>query len=108
MAEYQYSSVESRLRSECERGCDVAPRSTTATSPTGERFVELINPDMRLLPSEEDIYLSALATFRKYAEGKGGTIYWRTYPEVEQQSQGWKFYMRVLVSDKPALHSSKN
>ena len=30
-------------------------------------------------------------------------MYWRTYPEIERG----KFYMRLLVSDKPVLQSTK-
>jgi len=113
----KHSDMELRLRTECERGFKVGAKTPSALefnhtglrpdvskAPTGEPFKELINPDLQRRDSDQAAYDLALATFHKYAATRGpGTLYWRTYPEVENG----KFYMRLLISDKPVLQSAK-
>ena len=105
MSDYQYSLLELRLRAECERGFIVGglydPKTDgkPAYAPTGDRYRELYNPDNKYAASEKEVYQIALETFRKHVEGKSGTIYWRTWPEIANHGKGWKFYMRLVVSD---------
>jgi len=111
-----YTELELKLRGECERGFNVGPKSPLAIentstayrpmpgiSPIGEPFVEL-NNGKNPVANDDECYDVALATFREYAAGRTGTIYWRTYPEIERG----RFYMRLLISDKPLLHPSKD
>ena len=99
---YEYSEMELKLRAACEEGYAVGPMGNGPTAPTGERYRELVNPAMKGVASEQEVYELALATFRKHVAGKTGTIYWRVVPEIARDNKGWKFYMRVLVSDKVA------
>lgn len=105
-----YTDLELKLRAECEQGFSVGPKcpsalEQTSTShsrpdpgraPTGERFVELtLMPPQKPLANDQEAYRIALQTFREYASDKTGTLYWRTYPEIERG----RFYMRLLISD---------
>jgi hypothetical protein len=105
---YEYSAKELELRSECEHGFNIGLMGRAATSPTGEPYVELINTRMLPAISEQAAYDQALDTFRSYAEGKSGVLYWRVCPEIAQAPSGWKFYMRMLISDKPVLVASES
>lgn len=99
---YTYSPIELKLRSQCGLGFKVVPfelGSKPWLAPTGEPFVELINPDKLRLSDDDECYRVALATFGKYANKRGDTLYWRTYPEIKDGA----FYMRVLVTDLPPL-----
>lgn len=70
------------------------------TAPTGEPYTEL--PAKEWYPSREAALDAAKAAFDEYAEGKTGTLFWRVKPELGQDyKNGWKFYMRLLISDKP-------
>jgi hypothetical protein len=95
-----YTDLEEGLRIECERGFEVGPRGHSSVSATGEPFVVLTGSE--LLPDDEECHAVASATFREYAAGKSGTLYWRIYPEIERG----QFYMRLLISDKPASCNS--
>lgn len=108
MSGYEYSPKELELRAECERGFGVGGRGGKAVSPTGELYVELINPNMLHAANGQAVFDLAVETFRKYAEGRSGTLYWRVWPEIKNTPSGWEFYMRVLVSDKPALIPSES
>lgn len=104
-----FTDKEKELRDECERGFAVGPIGERTVSPTGETYVALINPGMLPANSEQEAYDLALAEFRQYAAGKSGTLYWRVCPEIEQHvGIGWKFYMRLLISDKPARVASES
>jgi hypothetical protein len=102
-----YSDLELKLRGEIERDFTIGPRypgvlESWSSHPhrgiaaTGEPFVEIHGMGKG---SEQKCFDAALAAFRKYAAGKAGALYWRTYPEIE----GGKFYMRLLISDKQPL-----
>jgi hypothetical protein len=76
------------VRDEIERGYEIGPPGNSMLSATGEPFVELYG-----LGGAE----KAVESFRSYANGKAGRLYWRTTPEIEDTG---KFYMRVLISDR--------
>jgi hypothetical protein len=111
MKDGEYTKLELNLRTECESGFKIGPRTAPASqdqfhprpptwlSPTGEPFVELTNPLRKPLASDDECYHTALELFRVYAHGRPGTMYWRVYPEIERG----RFYMRLLISDKPPL-----
>jgi hypothetical protein len=72
-----------------------------ATAATGEPFVDLTTREWQ--PSRDALIEAAKKAFDAYAEGKTGTLYWRVRPEIaEDSSKGWRFYMRLLISDKEA------
>lgn len=103
-----YSDLELQLRAVCETGFTVVPRNEARSSfspiasVTGEGFTELVSPNSKPFPSDQEAYDEALAAFRSYAATRaGGTLYWRVYPEIDRG----RFYMRLLISDKPPLHS---
>lgn len=43
---------------------------------------------------------SAKSQFDAYASERKGVLYWRVRPEFEENKMGWRFYMRLLISDK--------
>ncbi len=108
-----HTELELKLRAECERGFQIGPKTgpdlwtpgatitfsphrPLSVAPTGEPFTELI----RVRPPAVDddaAYELALTAFRNYASKQSGTLYWRTYPEIERG----RFYMRLLISDRP-------
>ena len=110
MKDSYYTKMELRLRADCERGFNVGPKTPSqvetedlSKAPTGEPFIQLA-PLALPCASDQETADVALATFRDYAKKQGpGTLYWRTYPEIERG----KFYMRLLISDKPLLPSLK-
>ena len=72
-----------------------------ATAPTGEPYVELTAREWS--KNRDNVIRDAMQAFDDYAKGKRGTIYWRKRPEIAQdERQGWRFYMRLLISDKEA------
>ena len=83
------------LEAECvNAGVSVHPEVCSAAfAPTGEPFVVL-----HCFGGEGE----AEETFRNYAAGREGTLYWRVPREA---NSGGVFYMRLLISDKPALCS---
>jgi hypothetical protein len=70
-----------------------------ATASNGEPYV--VVADHQWHPTREAVIEAAMRTFDAYASGKKGKLYWRVRPEIDQQKQGWRFYMRLLISDKP-------
>jgi hypothetical protein len=71
-----------------------------AFSPTMEEYV-VIKGDGLATAAEAIAALSAaIAT---YCDGKVGTLYWRVVPEIEMRDGAWKYYARLLVTDKPPL-----
>ena len=77
------------LMRECEKGRavadDLGDRSTT---PTGEQYVVLSG-----LGGVDD----ARIAFAKYAEGRSGTLYWRSLPELREGPDGSMFWMRLFI-----------
>lgn len=61
---------------------------------------------------EETALWQARAAFEQYAEGRLGTLYWRSRPtETESwfDAHGSKYhgvYLRMLISDKPVMRGS--
>lgn len=85
------------------------PESDGYLSPTGERFVvfgpEIVDEGQRL---QTYISLDAALTearrhFDDYAKDRSGMTYWRTLPEATCYPDGWRFYMRLLISDQPPM-----
>lgn len=87
-------------------GCFPPGESTAAAlAVTGEPYVTFANTG----PTAEDAINFARDAFDAYAEGKTGKVYWRVGPELEMKFQNpaakvgsWWFYMRLLISNKPA------
>lgn len=101
MSTYRYSPLELKLRAECERGFKIAPRVGGHKSPTGENFRQLVLPGLDWSRSEDEVYEAALDAFHQYSKARAGTLYWRVYPEIAHDPRGWRFYMRLLISNKP-------
>lgn len=78
-------------------------------APTGEPYVQfgphLIEEgcDVPFFPSLEATMVAARSYFDAYSRDRSGSVYWRILPEVACYPEGWRFYMRLLISDKPQL-----
>jgi hypothetical protein len=71
-----------------------------ATAVTGEPYVALTTREWS--KSRDNVIRDAMQAFDDYAKGKKGKLYWRVRPEIDKQKQGWRFYMRLLISHKEA------
>jgi hypothetical protein len=91
------------VRAYCESRFPVGPHAERMRSVTGETFTELCIAWPSGFATIEQAAEAAMAAFRKYAEGKSGTLYWRIVPEIAYGAKQKKFayYMRLLISDKP-------
>jgi|SRR5580658_7429111 hypothetical protein len=76
-------------------------------APTGETFTEISQTGFE---SPAACAKAARDAFDAYAEGKSGTLYYRSRPEMTTQpnklfqpNKLWAFYMRLLISDKPIV-----
>jgi len=71
-------------------------------SPTNEPYVVLTGGGWfeTIAQAADD----ARAKFDSYAVDQVGTLYWRIRPEFELTKKGWRFYMRLLISNKSASH----
>ena len=81
-------------------------------APTGETFVEFApdarrgdGPRIHVFSTMNEAFSAARIAFDKYAESRSGYVYWRIMPEARLYPDGWRFYMRLLISDKPAKES---
>ena len=91
---------------------------------TGEEYVEICGRPVigagsegylcATFSSKRSAIEAAVLDFEKYAADKaGGTIYWRTKPELDEykgrakrlKQYPWRYYMRLLISSKPPLQS---
>lgn len=106
-------SIEQRLREECEKGYAIGPAAVAYLSVTGETFTELCGAHPQVeggeivyLTTLQEAYDAALAAFKAYAIGKSGTLYWRVHPELSERDGKFAFYMRLLISDMPAIKPS--
>lgn len=106
-----------RLRAYCEARFPVGamtPSSLLETStrhttkpwlsPTGEEFTELCQHWREGHPSAQAACEAAQHHFDQYAEGRTGTLYWRTVPEIAYSASHRKYgyYLRLLISNKQA------
>ena len=68
-------------------------------APTGELFLTFQEMGF---PSRDDAISSALDMFNRYqTNNKGGTVYWRVFPEFKDLgADRWRYYMRLLISDR--------
>jgi len=93
------------LQDYCEAKVVIGKSLASSLSVTGEPYVVL---SMTGAPSREDAVAAAKASFDAYLANSrpGSRLYWRITPEIgEEVSSGrtlWAFYMRLLISDKPA------
>lgn len=71
-----------------------------ATTPFGDPYIEISGKAW--YPTRDAVIQAATKAFDEYAEGKTGKVYWRVRPEIEQGKRGWRFYMRLVISDKEA------
>lgn len=116
MDDGKHTELELKLREAIERdfnsvivtpGPSILEWHSTAPCPwpsgaaTGEPFIEFLGG---WRGGDDDIAAGlALTTFRHYARGRSGVLYWRTYPEIDHG----RFYMHLLISDKPPLAISE-
>lgn len=97
------------LKAKCEEGFTVGPSTSHYLSVTGEPYVQFCNGirvDSDFIEwalTAKKAFEATLDSFRKYAEGKSGAIYWRIEPEFSEHRGRCAFYMRLLISDKPVL-----
>jgi hypothetical protein len=119
MIEDKYSELELKLREEIERSFNGvivtpsasrldtsqsgAPQHGISLSVTGQPFREFVKSAGQPFDTEQEGYNAAMVAFRAYAKGRKGVLYWRVYPEIERG----RFYMRLLISDKPPLASGQ-
>jgi hypothetical protein len=100
--------IEGRFR--CVEMPSALLRTSTAHPPgtavTLEPFTQLTSTDWA--SSRDEVIAAARAAFDAYAKDKVGTLYWRVPPEIAEGKDfatgqgGWRFYMRLLISDKAA------
>jgi len=49
-------------------------------------------------PTYDAVMEAAKKAFDDYAEGKKGKLYWRKRPELDHNTDGWRFYMRLVIA----------
>lgn len=114
------------LKARIEAGRTIGAPTSTRLAVTGEPYVVVGSQDDGIpsqpgtvdegLASEwgfdpETAFFMALNCFAAYARDKPGKIYWRVTPRLEEHTvnhltrekpvKRFRFYMRLLVSDKP-------
>jgi len=93
------------LQDYCESQIAVGPSTDMALSVTGEEYTVL---SMTGAPDRESAVDAAKKTFDAYLAGSrpNSKLYWRVTPEIGEEKTSrrhlWGFYMRLLISDKPA------
>lgn len=113
MQDDEKRALEQKLRAECEKGYAIGPAAVGYLSVTAETFTELCacsepppgeeTGEIVYLATPQAAYDAALAAFKAYAAGKSGALYWRIPPELGEKDGKFVFYMRLLVSDMPAI-----
>jgi hypothetical protein len=93
------------LQDYCEAQIAVGPPTTMAISVTGEEYHVL---SMTGAPDRDSAVEAAKRSFDAYLANSrpNSKLYWRVTPEIGEEVSKrrslWGFYMRLLISDKPA------
>ena len=92
------------LRAYCETRWPIGASTTGRLSVTGEEY-EVLTDNGYI--SSEAARLAAQSSFEGYAKDKSGILYWRITPEIALmcRNRHYSFYLRLLISDKPAKPS---
>jgi hypothetical protein len=101
---YVYSPLEIVLRADCETGRAIGSKYNPkhpGEAPTGEPYREIYSKGWAI--SEAQAFEDARVAFHDYAKDRPGKLYWRVRPEIAEGKGGWKYYMRLLISEKPDL-----
>lgn len=90
---------EAELLAYCEKGREIGQDADTKQpwkSPTGLGYVELTG--LAYCETYDDVMKAAKARFDEYAKSQEGKLYWRKRPELDHNTEGWRYYMRLVIA----------